>query len=47
MGDSGRKSMFHEGLGAGKTDPGGGHIIVNEKNSYRKRKTCGRRKIVR
>jgi len=37
-------SAFHEGRGAGKTDPQGGHILVNRKkklaknNSYRKRK---------
>ena len=38
-------SAFHEGRGAGKADPPGGHDLVNGKNSYavgkvRKEKAC-------
>jgi hypothetical protein len=35
---------FHEGRGAGKTDPQGGHTLVNRKKIVnRKRKTTGKR----
>jgi hypothetical protein len=36
-------SAFHEGRGAGKTDPLGGHDLVNRKNCFRKKKSYTKR----
>jgi hypothetical protein len=39
-------SAFHEGRGAGKTDPPGGHDLVNRKNCFRKKKSYGRKSML-
>ena len=39
-------AAFHEGRGAGKIDPLGGHDLVNRKNCFRKKKSYGRESML-
>jgi hypothetical protein len=39
-------TAFHEGRGAGKTDPRGGHDLVNRKKCFRKKKSYGRKSML-
>ena len=36
-------SAFHEGRGAGKTDPPGGHMLVNKKKIVNKKRKVRRK----